>query len=264
MKVLNYIRGGIGNQLFQWSIGRAIEIKYGCDTYLDLRHMSIQNGITKREFELSIFPNINYKLIDDSTINEIYQKEVIELTESNFNTYSSELDKEKNYVLFDYWQKYYLIENYINEIISELSCTDPITENLLKKYPNISNNSVSIHIRRTDYLTSNGFHPVQPISYYERALEIIGEYDNIFVFSDDINWCKENLKFKNMTFVENNNSVTDLWLMSFCTNNIIANSSFSWWGALLNKNKNKKVIVPNNWFSYIDVSTMHPKNWIKI
>lgn len=264
MKILNTIRGGIGNQLFQWSIGKLIELKYNCDVYLDLTHMRNIEGITKRDFELSKFPNLKFKIIDNTILSEMSNVVNSELNEGNFNPNSTNLDNDKNYTLFDYWQKYYLIEQNINNILQDLSCPDEIKKSLLLKYPNIEKNSVSLHIRRTDYLTSNGFHPVQPISYYERALDIIGEYDNIFIFSDDMDWCKENLKFQNMTFVEGNDSVTDLWLMSFCNHNVIANSSFSWWGAMMNNNKNKKVITPKNWFSYIDVSNMHPVEWYKI
>ena len=137
---------------------------------------------------------------------------------------------------------------------------------LKKKYP-IDENNISIHIRRTDYVTSNGYHPVQSIEYYKQAIEIIGDYDNIFVFSDDINWCKENLKFDNMIFVDGNDDVEDMWLMSICNHNVIANSSFSWWGAWLNNNPDKKVIAPNNWFgsqTNLNTNDLIPNTWIKI
>ena len=96
---------------------------------------------------------------------------------------------------------------------------------------------------------------------------MIGDYKNIVVFSDDIPWCKENLIFDNIIFIEGNKDYEDLWLMSLCEHNIIANSSFSWWGAWLNENKNKKVVSPLNWFgqqSNTNQSDIVPESWIKI
>ena len=105
-----------------------------------------------------------------------------------------------------------------------------------------------MHIRRNDYLTSDGFHPVMASSYYDKALSAVGPVDNILVFSDDIPWCKDTFNYDNMTFAEGNNNVEDLWLMSMCDHNIIANSSFSWWGSWLNCDIDKKVVAPSNWF----------------
>jgi hypothetical protein len=85
------------------------------------------------------------------------------------------------------------------------------------------------------------------------------------VFSDDINWCKQNLSFPKMQFVEGQDNIEDLWFMSLCSNNIIANSSFSWWGAWLNNNPEKKVIAPKNWFGQyanINSSDIVPETWI--
>ena len=124
-----------------------------------------------------------------------------------------------------------------------------------------------MHIRRTDYTTSNGYHPVQTVEYYKKALEIIGEYDKLFIFSDDIEWCRNNLKFDNMIFIEGNTDIEDLYLISLCKHNIIANSSFSWWGAWLNKNPNKKVIAPSKWFgdmANLNESDIVPEGWIRI
>jgi hypothetical protein len=98
-------------------------------------------------------------------------------------------------------------------------------------------------------------------------LDIIGNYDQLLIFSDDIDWCKNNLQFKNMVFIENQNTFEDIWLMSLCKHNIIANSSFSWWGAWLNKKSDKIVIAPNDWFgpnSNLNTSNIVPQTWIKL
>ena len=143
----------------------------------------------------------------------------------------------------------------------------PTTKTLEKLKKKINGKSISLHVRRTDYVTSNGFHPVQTVEYYNKAIETIGSYDQILVFSDDINWCKENLNYDNVLFVENQDNLEDMWLMSLCDHNIIANSSFSWWGAWLNQNKDKIVIAPKNWFgsqSNLNDLDIIPNNWVKI
>ena len=134
---------------------------------------------------------------------------------------------------------------------------------LIEKYPMSTQGSVSLHIRRGDYV-SNWVHPVLPMDYYFSGLEIVKNYENILIFSDDIEWCKENLKFKKSVFVENLSNIDSIWLMSLCENNIIANSSFSWWGAFLNSNNSKKIICPKNWFgvgSGIDSTSICPYDW---
>jgi hypothetical protein len=169
-----------------------------------------------------------------------------------------------HFYLNGFWQS----ENYFSNV-SELirQQLQPTTEILEKLKQHLNGKSVSLHVRRTDYVTSNGYHPVQTLEYYSKGLEIIGNYDQLLVFSDDINWCKENLKYDNILFIENQDNIEDLWLMSLCDHNIIANSSFSWWGAWLNQNQNKIVITPNNWFgpqANLNELNMIPDNWIKI
>ena len=124
-----------------------------------------------------------------------------------------------------------------------------------------------MHIRRTDYVTSNGYHPVQSLDYYQNAIDLIGDYDNLYIFSDDINWCKDNLKFKNMIFRYGNSDIEDLFLMSMCANNIIANSTFSWWAAWLNERPDKRVISPSKWLgeqTNLNTNDIIPLDWIKI
>ncbi len=114
-------------------------------------------------------------------------------------------------------------------------------------------NTCSIHVRRGDYV-GNDIHDVCDMNYYRSAIELVkakAKIDNFLVFSDDIDWCKENFKFANckFIFVEGNDDIEDLFAMSFCDHNIICNSSFSWWAAYLNKNRMKIVISPSKWFN---------------
>lgn len=267
MRIVNVLRGGLGNQLFQWAISKFLEEKYNCEVYQDVReydYKNYENKITKRKFALTDFPNIEYKLLTEHNINELKNWNLIELNEKNFNPILSILNKSNNYKLFDYWQNYrYFYE--INEIISnQLKIPQTKEKEFYLKYPDLNRNTISIHVRRTDYQLSNGFHPIQPISYFENAVKILGDYDKILIFSDDLDWCKNNFKFKNQIFINSESDIDDFWLMSLCKNNIISNSSFSWWAAWLNENKNKKIIRPKLWFSFGDVPNMSPESWIKI
>jgi hypothetical protein len=261
MKLLSVIKGGLGNQIFQWALTKSLEQKYNCDVYLDIDEYEYSNWngkITKRTFDLHQFPNLKFKLKKENINN------LITLTESNFNPNTNLLNPNINYKLDGYWQNYNFFDNVKDVINQELIIPKNLKNELYIKYPELNNVCVSLHVRRTDYLTSNGFHPVQDLFYYKNAINLIGDYDNILIFSDDIQWCKENLKFKNQIFIEGNSPYIDIWLMSLCTHNIIANSSFSWWGAWLNNNKHKKVIIPSKWYSYGDVPHMSPQEWIKI
>jgi len=137
-------------------------------------------------------------------------------------------------------------------------------------------NSCSIHIRRGDY-TSNvnsNIHGTCSLEYYKKATEYMqNKYKDIYyyIFSDDITWVKENLKLENAVYIESEEKRIpheDIYLMSLCSNNIIANSSFSWWGTWLNNNLNKTVIAPKRWF---EDNKLHAQSqdivcdsWIKI
>lgn len=125
-----------------------------------------------------------------------------------------------------------------------------------------------LHVRRSDYLTHINCFEILGMDYYERAMEKCNS-TRYMIFSDDIKWCKENFKGNRYIFVEGNNAITDLFLMSRCTNNIIANSSFSWWAAYLNDNPGKMVIAPKKWFGpelakTHDTKDLIPEEWIRI
>lgn len=255
--IVSKLQGGLGNQLFQWAYGKSLSIRYKTSFYIDNSFYQNQSGVTARDFSLSKFPNIDDKLINTSNLRAMILRDNFVFKELNYK-------EGVDYYLDGYWQsqKYFISTD---SIIRDILSPSQETIQNLSKFP--TEGSTSIHIRRGDYVTSNGYHPIQSMSYYQRALEEIGDYNNLLIFSDDINWCKDNLKFDRMIFIEGNTNVKDLWTMSLCTNNIIANSSFSWWGAWLNRNLNKKVIAPNNWFgsqANLNTSDIIPSDWIKI
>lgn len=130
----------------------------------------------------------------------------------------------------------------------------------------IKYNHTSIHIRRGDYVNLTNEYVQLDISYYKSAMDFI-KSKNYIIFSDDISWCKTQFTGDNVIFSEGKSPIEDLALQLSCEHNIIANSSFSWWAAFLNKNPSKIVIAPSKWFGPKlphDTTDLLPTNWIKI
>ena len=169
-------------------------------------------------------------------------------------------------------QGYYQSEKYfINNkqfILDLYKPTEEIKKHIIQNVSNIQN-SISIHVRRGDYLKLSNYHPQQPIDYYKSAVNILGVDKNYVIFSDDIDGTKDMFDFiPNKQFITLGKNYLDLYSMSLCEHNIICNSTFGWWGAYLNENKNKKIIAPNIWFgpsaSHLNTSDIIPNNWIKL
>jgi len=136
-----------------------------------------------------------------------------------------------------------------------------IIEDILNKNSFLKNeNTLSVHVRKGDYLTLKNIYYTLDTNYYNEAISKF-DYDRILIFSDNINWCKKNFDYKNIIFLENQPEYIDLLMMSLCKNNIISNSTFSWWGAWLNTNDNKKVISPKNWLKLDNDNDIVPDSW---
>jgi hypothetical protein len=252
------LMGGLGNMMFQIASAYSISLRDSKNFICDTRNMSVIHK-PYSEYTNNIFRKIKFSNYIESLIN---------FNESGFH-YSDIPNIDGNVKLIGYFQSEKYFINHRNEIL-ELFEIDEITkEFLIRKYKNvIDKNTCSIHVRRGDYVRSNDYHPIQPIDYYKTAIKIIGEDNHYLIFSDDMSWCKENFDFiPNKIFVSDNLDYQDLYLMSMCKNNIIANSTFSWWAAWLNIN-DKKVITPKKWFgvNYSNYNTddLYCKNWIKI
>jgi hypothetical protein len=252
--------GGLGNQLFQWSLYKRFEQEFGQKNVFidDSFYTNHLVGTTKRNFLLGDFPNLKFSKVK---VSDIKNESFMHIKDDfNFKNYCKLIDQDKNnnFYFDGYWQNYKYFQD-VEEIIRQELFMD--IEFKMKK------SSTSLHVRRTDYCTSNGYHPVIEIDYYKQALEIFQNHEELYIFSDDISWCKENLKFENMIFQEDTTELEDLTIMSKCKQNIIANSTFSWWGAWLNNNPDKKVIAPKKWFGdhvNLNTSDLLPNNWIKI
>lgn len=152
-------------------------------------------------------------------------------------------------------------------ILDMFEPSDIINEYISNKYSELlMGETCGIHVRRGDYLKLQHVHAVQNIDYFNLGMAAIGKVDRYLVFSDDIQWCKDNFKGKEFVFIEGEKDYIDLFLLSKCTHQITSNSSFSWWGAWLNKSMDKKVVGPLRWFNEpsIDSKDILPESWTHI
>lgn len=261
------IIGGLGNQMFQYAYAKALEqsgyeVKIDITAFLTYKlHGGYQLDKYKTDLEQST--------IDENKI--LYKNNIFFKILKKLGIKSSKIKQEKD-LLFDsnflkignnnYIEGYFQSEKYfknIREVLLKQFIIKQETSNYTKKIEKkiiVSKNSCALHVRRGDFVSSTNIHihGVCDIWYYKKAMkyleEKIGVMDS-FIFSDDIDWVKENLDVQNAIYIESKEKRLpheDIYLMSLCSHNIIANSSFSWWGAWLNQNKNKIVIAPKRWF----------------
>ncbi|WP_443938129.1 alpha-1,2-fucosyltransferase [Pedobacter sp. MW01-1-1] len=280
------LMGGLGNQMFQYATARYLAFPQ--KVHLDLsfleKNTESTDVFTARAHELKIFENLY-----SSFVNPYYKKFIFsespllcvikpKYQEINDNNISKFIHQGlKNIYLDGYFQNPSYFEEIKQELIQDFKFPQlhEAQENLANLIKTASN-SVSLHIRRGDYLKPNltDIHGVLNITYYKNAINYINqkiENPIFYIFSDDIEWCKQNFNF--LQFEQHFISHTcaawlDMYLMSICKHNIIANSSFSWWGALLNTYPDKIVIAPKNWFEdkALNEKAVHisPKNWIRL
>ncbi len=167
-------------------------------------------------------------------------------------------------MLYGYFQseKYF-----VPECVRRLFAVDDTTRKQLDtQYGDIlALQPVSINVRRGDYLQKQHYHPVCSMDYYEEAISRMGRNRHYLITSDDLDWCRSHFTGDNFHFARQTNAATDLYLPTLCTDNILSNSSFSWWGAWLNLNPEKRVIAPKKWygarFTYIDTADLLPPRW---
>lgn len=257
--IITKLQGGLGNQLFQWAVSKSLSIDYNTDYYFDLSYFynqPIGGLVTQWKLDLYKFKKIQIKELNNSlNLSHIGD---------NFN-YKKILN---NSYLNGYWQSEKYFKNNENDIRNDLEIDENLKNYITNKYPILNENTLSIHVRRGDYVNLTDYHALQSIEYYKNGYDIINDNNiNVLIFSDDINWCEKNLNFNNTHFIKNENNITDLYMMSMCKHNIIANSSFSWWSAWINLNSDKKIISPNKWFgdkNNLNTGDIIPEKWIKI
>ncbi len=232
------LMGGLGNTLFQIATSLALAIDNDDTLVYDISETVPGQHSPIESYLNNIFRNINFSKLETP---------LTHYNEPNFHF--NKINYIPNIRLNGYFQSERYFRHQRDKIIEFFSPTKDITKKLITKYPFINkSNTCSIHVRRGDYLRLPNHHPVCSPAYYGEAIKYIGDNSIFLVFSDDIEWCKKTFKGPSFIFIEKNKDFEDLYLMSMCKNNIIANSSFSWWGAWLNKNKDKKVVAPSMWF----------------
>ena len=272
------LQGGLGNQLFQiFTV-----ISYAIQNNIDFYFFQIKNKNVKRPFYWDNFLiNLKPYIKTEPTINK--QAKILKEKHFGFNLkmidrIQNNLKIFQNICLDGYFQTPLYFNSYKREICNIIGM-DNIISNLNIPY---YKNKTSIHFRLGDYKHLQGCHPILPIKYYIDSINhLIKHYNNnvldiVYFFEhDDITIINENIsilkkEFKNINFLPCDNSLSDweqLLCMSLCENNIIANSTFSWWSAYLNKNKDKLIIYPSIWFGPLinnNTKDLFDDSWVKI
>lgn len=290
--VISNILGGLGNQMFQYAVGRALAHRRGDELKLDISEFE---SYTLRQFELDVF-NVKAAIASPSEIERLkYQKPALALRILSYifrkdSAYGRHYYREKFYqfdpdvltlqgdvYLFGYWQTEKYFSDYEQGLRQEFTLKTPLSREseYFKNQILAEEHAVALHIRRGDYVTNattNSYHGLCSLEYYKEAVTYIEQHvtsPHFFIFSDDLAWAKEHLDFiGEVTFVELSDAPDheEMYLMSQCHHNIIANSSFSWWGAWLNENRKKIVIAPKQWFTDASINTddLISEGWIRL
>ncbi len=275
--ILAHVIGGLGNQMFQYAMGRALSLENSQPLLLDIS--DFEGYRLHQGFELQRIFNASIAIAKPSDVQHVlgWQSHPLAkpllmrpaltglrskqfVVEPHFQYWPKVNGIQGDCYLTGYWQSEKYFQKHIDTIRQDFSFKLPLagknadSANLINEV-----NAVSLHVRRGDYVNNsktNSMHGVCSLDYYQAAIEfILNRVKNpcFFVFSDDITWVKQNLKMTvRCEYIDHNQgpaSHFDMQLMSICKHHIIANSSFSWWGAWLNPDPEKIVIAPQKWFS---------------
>lgn len=271
------LQGGLGNQMFQYATARHLGIKYKKEIILNTEYFSnIPKDDVPRKYQLYIF-NVDKNIKTENTSNMVLkftQKIILKLFSENTLYNISEIFLRFNLPV--YLSGYFQSEKYFKGsreiILKELSLTRELGEEA-EKIKNIIEKSeaVCLNVRRGDYLRPDymKIYGACSTEYYNKAIEYIkNKIKNplICVFSDDPEWVRKEFNIENVVFAGNDvlKDYEQMYLMSLCKHNIIANSSFAWWGAWLNQNPNKIIIAPQKWFNIDSPPNIVPESWVRI
>jgi hypothetical protein len=280
--------GGLGNQLFQYAVARRLAHVRDVELVTDLSwYDTVIDNVTPRKYELSQY-QIQARAMSASEIfsRALFTHRILKrlplprrlklIREKSFSFDPRILTLPDNIYLDGYWQSHKYFEDIRDILLKELTPIEPpstLDEVVAAKIAGA--NAVSIHVRRGDYVSlasAAQMHGLCSLDYYKSAVSQIQrqvQEPTFFIFSDDPEWTSANLHFDSPTVYVNHNgpdkAFQDLRLMSLCQHQIIANSSFSWWGAWLNRNPGKIVIAPKKWFTNrSDTQDLYPPAWAKI
>lgn len=291
MLVMNVL-GGLGNQMFQYAAGRAVASRLSQPLKLDIsdfRNYRLHNG-----FELT---RVFSGAMDMATREDMravlgWQSAAVVrrillrpsmaglrgagfILEPHFHYWPGINSVPVNAYLIGYWQSEKYFKDFESDIRARFAFRLPLSDSQKRLVDDmVSTNAVSVHVRRGDYVgnkKTNAVHGVCSIGYYKAAFQYFQERlvnPVFYIFSDDMEWVRENISFAaGMRYVEGNkglDSHCDMRLMSVCRHHIIANSSFSWWGAWLNPDPGKMVVAPKRWFAnQNDTRDICPAGWVR-
>ena len=291
--IVSHIIGGLGNQMFQYAAGRALSLKLGVFLKLDVDdfggyglHQGFElDRLFAGKIELASEADKQAVLgwQESRLIRRIVKKPALTfirhknyVVEPSFTYWDGINNLKDNIYLDGYWQSEKYFYEFASTIRADFAFKLPISDQNIEIVSRISKvNAVSLHVRRGDYVSNkktNTMHGVCSLDYYRDAIKHVLkriESPVFFVFSDDIAWVRNNLSMDAETVFVNHNagkeSYNDMRLMSLCQHHIIANSSFSWWGAWLNSSENKIVIAPKKWFvNQSNIVDLFPSNWVTL
>ncbi|APW36993.1 alpha-1,2-fucosyltransferase [Rhodoferax koreense] len=285
--------GGLGNQMFQYAAARALAWHKSQPLYLDLAGYETQTH--HQGFELFRLFHCKALVAAESEIRKTFgwrmQTALRDISthprlgilrtpkivnEPSVGFWPGFFEVPDDVYLSGYWQSEKYFSDVAGSIRSEFLFKTDLTDRNLEWSERIAkSNSVSLHVRRGDYVfnqRAQKLHGVMPLSYYEAAIAEISRLVQrpvFFVFSDDSHWCSQHIKAAAPCHFLGHNtgaeSFNDMRLMSLCKHNIIANSSFSWWGAWLNANEGRQVIAPRRWYAGADDSPdLLPASWLRV
>jgi hypothetical protein len=273
------LMGGLGNQMFQYACGKAVAERLKTELKLDhsfLEDRTPRPEFTFRNYELNAF-GINKRLQSDDITNSSHYTHYSEtsffysplIQHCSLNTYLEGYFQSERYFI-DHAQLIHQTFRFIDEL--------PYSYQHLRDAIFSDNSSIALHIRRGDYLTirQGNEHPICSLSYYERAIRYLADRidkPTIYVFSDDPTWVHQAFRIPNYRIVivdsrQANRNADDLHLMHLCKHHILANSSFSWWGAWLANHPNQIVIGPERWFGNESLNQqtfdLFPAHWLRM
>ncbi len=290
------LMGGLGNQMFQYALGRRLACEQKVPLKLDLSWFEANKTTAiemPRDFALDGW-QIEAAI---ATSEDLAQFQMKRSVETRLRCFFSFITKKSSKILFErgfafdegvlrarapvflegYWQSEKYFRSIETILRNDFSLSTPLCVHSIPLLERIGQcTAVSVHVRRGDYISNsstNAYHGACSIEYYRKAAGLIAERvasPHFFVFSDEPGWAKKNLTFSwPVTYVEHEESCSDhqdIWIMSRCSHHIIANSSFSWWGAWLSSFKKKVVVAPRRWFrkSSIDTSDLIPPEWLRV
>lgn len=290
--VVSHILGGIGNQMFQYAAGRALSLANGQQLLLDLH--DFPNYRLHHGFELNRVFNVHAEGISSSVLRELLgwraaplAKRVLRrpqfawlrggkfTAEPHFHYWPGFDDLRGDRYLYGYWQSEKYFGRFADTIRRDFTFREPLdAKNAALATEMAGTQSVSLHIRRGDYVSNpknSKLLEVCSLDYYREAIAHIAARVGspvFYVFSDDMDWVRQNLPLDfPCVYVDHNRgteSYRDMQLMSLCRHNVIANSSFSWWGAWLNADPKKMVVAPRNWFrNGNNDADLIPDSWVR-